>query len=221
MSNPLILQYQQRPTPELEGRLLAEYDPYIKASAKKWRGSLPDAVIDAHAKNHAIEALRTYDPNKGDINTHISSKMQRLGRLNYEHSNVARIPEHQIRHIGKLKQQQAYLTDILDREPTPEELAKVMKMPKSQIKRMVANLRGDLINDSDTEFSGPVAHDHTKGHRLASYRHDLSPLEQKQFDHLTGYGGVKPLKPTEFGRLYGLKPYQVTRLKNRHAQALL
>jgi len=220
MSNDLILQYQKSPAPELERQLLNEYRPYIQASAKKWRGILPDAVVDSHANRFAVEAFKTYKPGGATINTHLASKLQQLGRLNYEHSNVVKIPEHQIMRLGDLKQTQDYLTDVYDREPTHEELARAMKMPKAHIRRMLANSRADLINDSDSEQIGVLKSNYEKSNLLAGYRQQLNETEQKQFDHITGFGGVTPLKPSEFGKKYGLKPYQVSKLKQRFAAGL-
>jgi DNA-directed RNA polymerase specialized sigma subunit len=200
--------------------LLDQYGQHIQAASRKWKGVLPDAVIDAHANRHALDALKTYSPGRGTVNTHISSRMQQLGRLNYEHSNVAKIPEHQIMHLGRLKQQRTLLEDTLDREPTHEELAKVMKMPKAHIKRILANSRADLVNDSDRDQIGQMKHNYERANRLAGYRHSLGGLEQRQFDDITGFGGADPMSPKQIGTKYGLTPSQVSKLKSGFAVGL-
>lgn len=219
MSNELILQYQKDPTKENEQKLFDTYSPYINANINKWKGIVPDAVLHAHGKHHAIAAFKSFDPEKANINTHLYNHISQLSRYIYTHQNVSAIPEHQLQQLGRLNQAKAFLSDELGREPTLDDLSDHMHLPKVHVQRMLTNNRADLINDSDTEFQTSSVNTDTKmSDRIFSVRNQMQPKEQKQFDSLTGFGGAKVLSPQDFGKKFKMKPYEVSRLKTSLAK---
>lgn len=221
MTKELILQYQKSPTPELEQQLLQAHGDYISANANKWKGVLPDVVIDTHAKKHALQAFKTFDPEKANINTHLYNHLSQLSRLVYEHQNVAKIPEHQLQMIGKVEQARSYLTDQLGREPEHHEIADHMHLPTVHIERIVKNNRADFLNDSDAETQQFASGRDTRlADRIFAYRQALDDKKKKQFDALTGFNNSPVLSPQEFGKQFKLKPYEVSRLKAYFAKGL-
>jgi DNA-directed RNA polymerase specialized sigma subunit len=219
MSNELILQYQKNPTKENGQLLLDAYSPYIKANINKWRGIIPDAVLTTYGNHYALEAFKTFDPEKAAINTHLYNHISQLSRLIYLHQNASSVPEHQIQQLGRLNQAKAYLSDELGREPTVEDLSDYMHLPQSHIERIIHNNRADLINDSDTEFQTNATNTDSKmSDRIFSVRNQMNKKEQKQFDSLTGFGGAEILSPQEFGKKFKMKPYEVSRLKTSLAK---
>jgi DNA-directed RNA polymerase specialized sigma subunit len=219
MSNELILQYQKEPTKENGQLLLDAYAPYIKANINKWSGIVPQSVLEAHGKHHALTAFKSFDPEKANINTHLYNHISQLSRYIYTHQNTSQIPEHQLQQLGRLNQAKAYLNDQLGREPTLEDLSDHMHLPKVHIERMMTNNRADLINDSDTEFQTNSTNvDNKLGDRIFAIRNQMDKKEQKQFDSLTGFGGTKVLTPQDFGKKFKMKPYEVSRLKTSLAK---
>ena len=220
MSDSILKQYQTTPTPELERQLLDTHQSYINAISSKWKGTLPESVINARAQRHAIDAFKTYKTGTGaNIQTHLHNHLSQLDRFVGDHSNVSHIPEHQRQQIGKVNQATNFLQDKLDRQPTELEISKHLKMKLPHIQRIIRNKRADFINDSDSEMSGPQVHDHTKANQIFAYRQELKPLERKQFDAITGYN-QPAMSPKQVGQQFNLKPYEVSRLKSRFAQGL-
>jgi hypothetical protein len=66
MSNDLILQFQKDPSnKQLEQELLNQHKNYIQSHINKWKGVLPDPVMDAYGKKYAIDAFKTYKDIEG------------------------------------------------------------------------------------------------------------------------------------------------------------
>lgn len=215
-----ILLYQQTPSVELGQQLLAEHKGVIDKHITKWSGVLPEVVIKKHAEKYALDAFKTYDPSKGThINTHLFNHLSQLSRLNYENQNVVKIPEHQILQIRNYQDSVAHLTDSLDRTPTHSEVADHMVIPVAHVKRLSQNIRKDFTYDSDKE---DIQQSNFESGPEALYLQDsfnkLNPLEQKQFQDLTGFNNGQILKPSAFGKKYKLKPYEVSRIKTSLAK---
>ena len=221
MAHEEILHYQQNPTKEGEAKLLAQYANYITPNINKWSGILPDQVLHAYGTKYAVDAFKSYDPSKAHINTHLWNHISQLSRHVYKHQNAVRIPEHQLQMVGKVNQAKSLLSDEFGREPSLDEIADHMHLPVKHIARVLKNQRADFLNDSDSEMQ--YAHgevDHAAQERIFSYRQQLDETSKRQFDKITGYGGVKPLTPQQFGKEFKLKPYQVSRIKAAFAKGL-
>lgn len=221
MTNDLIRQYQETNSKEIEDQLLDIHKDYIKANINKWSGPLPQAVLDAHGKNYAIQAFKSFDPNKGaNINTHLYNNISQLSRLVYQHQNASAIPENLIQMLGKIKQAKNYLTDELNREPTDEEISDHMHLPLAHIQKATKYNRADLVNDSDREVKQESIKDYTKANEIFSYRQELPETQRQQFDALTGFNNTPVLAPGQFAKKFKMKPYEVSRLKTYFAKGL-
>ncbi len=222
MSQELFERYKNDPTDHEAGqKLLDLHGGFIKAQVNKWKGILPDPVIDAYGKKFALEAFKTYDPTQANINTHLYNHISQLSRMVYKAQNAVRIPESQIQMIGRVNQVRGLLTDELDREPTIAEVADHMHLPVQHIAKVIKNQRADFLNDSDTEMQFNYGeHDNATGNRIFAYRQSLAPQRQVQFDALTGFSGAKVLSPQQVGKKFNLKPYEVSRLKASFAKDL-
>lgn len=222
MADELISQFQKEPSnKELQASVLNAHKDYIQANVNKWKGVLPDSVIDAYGRKYALQAFETYDPLKANINTHLYNNLSQLSRMVYKTQNAVRIPESQIQMIGKVNQAHHYLLDELGREPNIDEIADHLHLPKQHIAKVIKNQRADFINDSDTEMQSAYGErDTATSDRIFSYRQALEEPMRKKFDALTGFGDTKPLTPQQFGLKFKLKPYEVSRLKSYFAKEL-
>ena len=213
--------YQQTNDPSLGQKLLDEHKVTIDKHIQKWQGVLPDIVIQKHAHKYALEAFKSFDASKGaNINTHLFNHLSKLSRLNYEHQNVVKIPEHQILQIRNYQDTVAHLTDRFDREPTHEEIADHMVIPVAHVKRLAQNIgRKDYTYDSDDpEIQQATEVENPEALYIKDNFTRLGKNEQQQFRELTGYQDSDILKPSAFGKKYNLKPYEVSRLKSSLAK---
>ena len=210
----LISQYQKDQSEENENKVLEAHRPYIQANINKWKGALPDAVLNTYGRSYALEAFKTFDPTKANINTHLYNHLSQLQRLVLGSQNVAAIPEHQAQMLSRVNHAVNYLKDELGRDPEVHEIADHMSLPVAHIARVLKNDRKDFLNDSDAETQQfATGHDFAAKERIFATRQSLSPLQRQQFDDLTGFGGKDHLELSEFGKKYRMKPYEVSRLK--------
>ena len=213
--------YQQTQSPELAQKLLDEHKDTINKHVQKWSGVLPDVVIKKHAETYALDAFKSYDPSKGaDIKTHLFNHLSKLSRLNYEHQNVVKIPEHQILHIRNYQDTVAHLTDTLGHTPNEEEIADHMVVPVAHVKKLAHNLaHKDYIYDpTEAEIQQESIEADPQSLYIRDTFKKLPTLERKQFSDLTGYNNTAILKPAQFGQKYKLKPYEVSRVKSSLAK---
>lgn len=221
MSNELIKAWQLDPSKENEKKMVEAHKPFITASINKWKGIVPDPVLNAYGNAYALNAFKSFDPEKASINTHLHNNISQLSRIIYQNANSVRIPEHQIQMIGKVNQAQEHLQDVLGRDPSIDEIADHLSLPKQHIAKVIKNQRADFLNDSDTEMqTATTGEDSSLSNRIFSYRQSLDEHKQKQFDSLTGYGKTTALSPQDFGKQFKLKPYEVSRLKAHFAKGL-
>lgn len=94
--------------------MLRQLKPLITTEVNKWAPSGVDLAglnIDAH--NFAIDAIKTFNPNKGvQLNTHVTNNLKKISRVVIENQNVIRVPEDQIyKYRSQLKDKEK---DILD-----------------------------------------------------------------------------------------------------------
>ena len=222
MSNDLILQYQKNPTKQLEDQLLDLNKNYIRANINKWSGIIPEVVLQAYGKQYALDAFKSYDPNKGaSINTHLYNHISKLSRHIYDNQNTIKLPEQQTQMIGKVNAARDLLTDQLGYEPSIDEIADHLSLPKQHIAKVIKNQRADFLNDSDTNVQHPYGeHDNELSNKIFEFRQSLDENRKVQFDNFTGFNNVTPLSPQDFGKKFKLKPYEVSRLKTLFAKGL-
>lgn len=221
MTNELILEYQTNPgNKELQQKLFEAHGPYIQANINKWQGVLPDAVLNAYGKKYANDAFKSFNPEKANINTHLYNHISQLSRQVYANQNSVKIPEHQIQMIGKVNSARDLLADEFGRDPTVDEIADHLHLPKQHIAKVIKNQRADFLNDSDTDMQHQVGGDSKVADKIFGYRQGLEDKQKEHFDALTGFGGIKPLTPQQFGKQFKMKPYEVSRLKTYFAKGL-
>src|ERR1035437_9961556 len=95
----LFKSFKADPTPATFQPLYASYKPVIYAAAmKNMRGSqVPQAAHMALAAQSFYDALKTFDPSKGGLSTHVYGYVENRGkRLNYKYMNIGYIPEKRI-----------------------------------------------------------------------------------------------------------------------------
>jgi DNA-directed RNA polymerase specialized sigma subunit len=208
--------YQQSQSPQLAQLLLDENRDTINKHVNKWKGVLPDIVIQKHAEKYALDAFKTYDPSKGaSLHTHMFNHLSKLSRLNYDNQNVVKIPEHQILQIRNYHDSVAHLTDQLGYAPSHEEIADHMILPVSHVKRLSENVnRKDYTYDSDHEdLQQRDIESNPKSLYIQDVFSHLNKKQKQQFQDLTGFNGAPILKPSEFGKKHNMKPFEVSRVK--------
>lgn len=139
--------------PEARITLLRSVDPLLRKNVEKFRNSgLPIEAVETEARSLAAQAFDTYDPNKSQLNTHITNHLKHLQRFVIEYQNVAKIPENRAIAISKFHNIKAHLEDKLGREPNTVELSDELGWSISEVERMQAEQRKDLTMTSGEDL---------------------------------------------------------------------
>lgn len=99
--------------------LLKSLQPKIQEQALKYKNrvEVPTASIDFEYKKQVVQALKTYNPDKGKLPSWVTNYLKKGGRFIQSTQNFARIPENISRHIGSFNAVKSQLTEQLGHEP--------------------------------------------------------------------------------------------------------
>lgn len=168
------------------GELVDQLSPVIYSEVHRASGTLPTAALGAEAKKWAIKAIQSYDPAKGTtLSTHVMNYLPKVRRMNYKYQNAVRLPENMQLKYHEYNRQLTQLTDQLNREPTEEELSKVLGWTKPQVVKFKNSLFADLI-ESSSERPGEYTQFNHNSILMAHLMDKLSPEEKIIFDNAKG-----------------------------------
>lgn len=214
-------QWQKNQTPEMNTKLLAAVRPTIDTALTSYAGATPSAAMKTKAKLMALKALQNFDPQKGNVRTHLLSQMQSLRRLAAQEQNIISIPEQVGLDYQKLTEAERALADRLSRDPTDEELAdntglsvrrigkiRAFHQPVAEGMTVSENVEeqadgGDLASKIPGQTSAQDA--------WANFVYgDLSPTNKLVMDMLLGRNGRKKSSVQEIAARLNITPGAVS-----------
>jgi DNA-directed RNA polymerase specialized sigma subunit len=195
--------------------LLGNFRGLIRSQSRQWENNveLPPAAIRAEFTKQAVQAFRTYDPNKGaSLGSWVGTNMKKAQRYVTTYQNTARIGEHRIYKIGQFQTTRSMLDDQLGREPTTEELADQLKWSPREVGRMNAEIRKANI---ESAFEGGPMNllPSREAEVLRLVKYDLTPEEKLVYEYTVGDGGKPQLKPGQIATKLNMSPAKVTRVR--------
>lgn len=206
--------WKKNPTDANMQQLLRQLNPIVQRSVNQWSGTLARPLLELEAKNLAVEAVESFEPNRGTkLSTHVVNQLQKLSRLSYTHQNVARVPEYQALQFHTYNIAESALKDSLGREPTFDELGDELGWSTSRLRNFKKGLRKEFVESGET----PPYFDTVSGEDgLIDFVYsDLSPLQKKIFEHTTGYGNSQVLNNRELMRKLNLTQGQLSYRKKQ------
>lgn len=202
--------------PEKLAPLLQSFAPLIRQKMSPYMGRLrliPDSAIRTEFQLRFAEALRSYDPSKGGLSTHVYRHLDKAKRFITENQNVGRIPENRIYKIKQFQTTVEALKEKLDRTPSEAEIAVELGWPAAEVKRMSSELRADLTSQSFEEDPYQLMPSRSE-EVLRLFKYELSGKELEVYEHLTGYGRKQLTSTSEIAASVRLPDYQVSRIKS-------
>tara|TARA_B100000214_G_scaffold375588_1_gene363003 strand:+ start:2625 stop:3482 length:858 start_codon:yes stop_codon:yes gene_type:complete len=198
--------------------------PVIKSHVNKWKAAnVPNDLINMHAQQLTIEALKDYDPTRkgkstaksATVASHVNNRLNRLQRFVVENQNAARIQESRAgKNIRIFQAANSMLFDELKRDPTPQELAERMslEMGKSvsvkEAKRYISENRSDRSTNSDNFSFMPT----DTRMLIKLLPEELTPIENQVFERYYGLNGSPKKKPGEIAKDLQLSGPRVSRI---------
>jgi len=180
-----------------------------------------------------MKAVERFDPNKGGkLSTYAAWWIkQSIKRALANQSKTIRLPVHMVDKIAKMRRISTMLAEALGREPTDEELADEVGLPRrklamlKQASQRPTSLDAPINEGESTEF-GDIIGDERADNPLdvlsdknlhGELDHLLSVLDQRErriIDERFGLNGRKPMTLEEVGREFGVTRERIRQLQN-------
>jgi len=109
------------------------YETDIKSqvdwAVRKYGGNLPSSVAKSQAEKLARDAMKSYDPSKGNVKTYLNKRLQKLSRIAYKASTPVNIPESRLMSRAKIRDFIDEYKDTYGVTPNHSVISKHTKVP--------------------------------------------------------------------------------------------
>lgn len=182
--------------------LMNSMRPLIQSSVNTYRGRvryIPDEALEAEFNNHAVKAIKSYNPNRGaKLSTWVKSNLRKGGRFVRTYQNVGRIVEDRAANITDFNNAKAHLAEMKGRPATDSELVRYLnatstknkRWTTAEVQRMTSELRADIMSSSfesdPTTWSPDV-----DGEIMAFLGEELTPAEKQVFQYMQTPGATQ------------------------------
>jgi len=156
-------------------KLNAQINSQIEYHVNKYKNHYNENILRTKAEIIARDALKTWNPSKGNIKTYLNQQLQQLYREVNSHQTVY-IPENQLQTMHKAKKIILDYQDTYGHYPSEKELAKELKITEKKAKNMLYMVDGTSRNIYETEGSGAIQEKYTPKEIINSIN---DPLHRK------------------------------------------
>lgn len=208
----LYPQWKQQATPELNTQIVKTLQPVIDTAVTSYAGQNASQTIRSQAKFMALKALNTYDPQRGNVKTHLLSQMQSLRRAAAKSQNIVSIPEQVALDYRRLQETENELRDVLGREPADDEIAdntgisvrrlrKIRSFHQPISEGMTAVRAGDSADNVNTEIASKLPGRTADTDAWLDFVYgDLSPVDKLVMDMTLGRNGRRHTSTQEIAQ---------------------
>lgn len=197
MSDDLYNNWKKDPSSGNLKSILDSFGGLINSEIGKYQDIMPKPVMRAKAKEYVIGAVRTYDPSKGALSTHVVNNLKRLGRFTSEEGFSIRIPEDIRQSITSYDKTYQILSYDLNREPSIKELAGALQWPEDRVERVKTYQVRKEFPESSLEFAPEFDNTDPMENILAYLYHDSDPTDRFIIESTMGREGKPVLSKTD------------------------
>jgi RNA polymerase primary sigma factor len=180
-----------------------------------------------------MKAVERFDPEKGGkLSTYAAWWIkQSIKRTLANQSKTIRLPVHMVDKIARMRRISSMLTEALGREPTDDELATELGLPRQKVAMLKqAALRptsldapvnegeateyGDIIGDESASNPHERLEDKDLQEQLGDLLGILDERERRIIDGRLGLNGLKPMLLEDVGREFGVSRERIRQIQN-------
>lgn len=195
---------------------------------------LPLADLISEGNIGLMKAVEKYEPAKGGkLSTYAAWWIkQSIKRALSNQSKTVRLPVHMVDKIARLRKISAALTEELGREPTDDELAEILGIPRKKLALLKQAAQRPTSLDAPVGDESSGTYSETIGDAAAVDPHEalaskeihgeldglrelLDQRESKIIDARFGLTGKKPMTLEEISRDFGVTRERIRQLQNK------
>ena len=218
--------WTSNPNPKTLSALLHTLRPALEQGIHLVLRQPPSPRTLSMAKKIAIDALRSYDPYRAGLRTHIISNLRGLNRLARKNEQILRVPERVAAEQGWMSEVQEELRNELGREPSMGEVADRMGISRKRLARLRTYseplAEGYFAGLQTEEGGGPLVPPTLPGQADFERRRkqlyeliydDLDGRQQAVLEWSTGLNGRRVLPITQIAKKLGVTPGMVSQIR--------
>ena len=210
-------QWKADPSQENNAKMLDTLSPAIAGATRMHVGD-ENPLMKSRARRMTLDAIRSYDPKRSRLRTHITNQLRGLKRVRRKQNSVMSVPERVSLDRYNTELAQQTLADELGRDPSLAELADKTGL---SVKRLThvrgynpAVAEGSMSREVD--FAGAVS---TPGNVSDTWQQivydEATPIDKKIMEWTLGIGGRKLLSNAEIARRLKRSPGAISQRKQR------
>ncbi len=194
--------------------IIKQYQPLIKSVARQYKQSgIPEYLLEGEATLIANQALRTYDPSKGNLTVHLKNSLKSMNRFAND-AQMMYIPQDRVNKISEFKDVIEDYERRLKRKPSDDEIADALKWDVREVKRMKRELSHSMY--AGEKIEGEI--DTFDEGSFLEFIHRKLPNEKEKavLDNLFGlHGRSEVTKNSEIGKIVGLSESGVRKTRDK------
>jgi len=129
-----IKTWKQTNNPKIFEEIYPEFELIVKKNTHRFAGGgLPNETIELQGRNLVAQALRSYEPTKGNVYGYVNSNLQGISRFVNTYQSPLRLPENLNLKYNTYEAAHNELEAKLDRPPSTIELAEYLSWPVTKV----------------------------------------------------------------------------------------
>lgn len=203
--------WSQSPTPESLAGALKALKPTLDRAVRRNPGVNP-AVLGGEAKRLAIQAIKSYDPERGTaLSSHVFNHLLPLGRHTRDMTKIVPMPRSSVDDASHYRQGIRDFYEENNREPNDDEMSDLFKLDRPGLARLHRITRGEFA-EGQLESEPEVEREDPRLTLWADFvYHDLNPQDKSIMDYKTGRNEHPILSSQEVADKLGLHVTYINR----------